>query len=154
MTENNFDLAAALLSDAADLIGHAPQGTHTVDDHAYGALQLVATHTATTDTAPQIVLWAAHNDRVLAAVEATTAAGGQQPTTGIIAFRAAGLMFAGRANHTFAAHGRHTYLLAATAAADTWQLTIDADTTTLTDTDLDTALSLIARFEHAAYAAG
>jgi hypothetical protein len=150
MTENNFDLAAALLSDAADLIGHAPQGTHTVDDHAYGTLQLVATD----DSTRQIVLWAADNDRVLAAVEVTTTTDTEQPTTRIIAFRAAGLMFAGRPNHTFAAHGRHTYVLAATVGAETWQLTIDADTTTLTDTDLDTALSLIARFEHAAYAAG
>ncbi len=150
MTENNFDLAAALLSDAADLIGHAPHGTHTVDDHAYGALQLVAT----VDRTRQIVLWAADNDRVLAAVEATTDADTEQTSTRIIAFRAAGLMFAGRAGHTFAAHGRHTYVLAATVGADTWQLTIDADTTTLTDTDLDTALSLIERFEHPAYAAG
>lgn len=150
MTENNFDLAAALLSDAADLIGHAPHGTHTVDDHAYGALQLVAT----ADRTRQIVLWAADNDRVLAAVEATTDADTEQTSTRIIAFRAAGLMFAGRAGHTFAAHGRHTYVLAATVGADTWQLTIDADTTTLTDTDLDTALSLIERFEHPAYAAG
>lgn len=150
MTENNFDLAAALLSDVADLIGHAPHGTHTVDDHAYGALQLVAT----ADSTRQIVLWAADNDRVLAAVEATTDADTEQTSTRIIAFRAAGLMFAGRAGHTFAAHGRHTYVLAATVGADTWQLTIDADTTTLTDTDLDTALSLIERFEHPAYAAG
>lgn len=150
MTENNFDLAAALLSDAADLIDQAPYGTHTVDDHAYGALQLVAT----ADSTRRIVLWAADNDRVLAAVEATITADTEQPTTRIIAFRAAGLMLAGRANHTFAAHGRHTYVLAANAGANTWQLTIDADTTTLTDTDLDTALSLIERFEHAAYAAG
>ncbi|ULN44754.1 hypothetical protein MI149_30130 (plasmid) [Mycolicibacterium crocinum] len=150
MTENNFDLAAALLSDAADLIGHAPHGTHTLDDHAYGALQLVAT----TDTTRQIVLWAADNDRVLAAVEATSDAATEQNSTRIIAFRADGLMFAGRDNHTFAAHGRHTYVLAATVGADTWQLTIDADTTTLTDTDLDTALSLIERFEHPTYAAG
>jgi hypothetical protein len=149
MTENTFDLAAALLSDAADLIGHAPHGTHTIDDHAYGALQLVTN----ADSDAQIVLWAAHNDRVLAAVEATTT-DREQPTTCIIAFRAAGLMFAGQANHTFAAHGRHTYVLAATVGADTWQLTIDADTTTLIDTDFDTALSLIARFEHTAYAAG
>jgi hypothetical protein len=150
MTENNFDLAAALLSDAADLIGHAPRGTHTVDDHAYGALQLVAT----ADSTRQIVLWAADNDRVLAAVEATTDADTEQTSTRIIAFRAAGLMFASRAGHTFAAHGRHTYVLAADVGADTWQLTIDADTTTLTDTDLDTALSLIEHFEHPAYAAG
>ena len=150
MTENNFDLAAALLSDAADLIGHAPHGTHTVDDHAYGALQLVAT----ADTARQIVLWAADNDRVLAAVEATTDADTEHTSTRIIAFRAAGLMFAGQPNHTFTAHGRHTYVLAAAAGADTWQLTIDDAATTLTDTDLDTALSLIERFEHNAYAAG
>ncbi|AFM20143.1 hypothetical protein Mycch_5475 (plasmid) [Mycolicibacterium chubuense NBB4] len=150
MTDNNFDLAAALLSDAADLIGHAPKGTHTVDIHAYGALQLVAS----TDSTRRIVLWTADNDRVLAAVEATTDPDAEQPTTRIIAFRAAGLMFAGRADHTFAAHGRHTYVLAANVGADTWQVTIDADTTTLTDTDLDTALSLIERFELAAYAAG
>ncbi|KDE97079.1 conserved hypothetical protein [uncultured Mycobacterium sp.] len=150
MTENNFDFAAALLSDAADLVGHAPHGTHIVDDHAYGAPQLVAT----AESSRQIVLWAADNDRVLAAVEATTNADTDQTSTRIIAFRAAGLMFAGRTDHTFAAHGRHTYVLAATVGADTWQLTVDADTTTLTDSDLDTALSLIARFEHAAYAAG
>ncbi|WP_241473979.1 hypothetical protein [Mycolicibacterium neoaurum] len=150
MTENNFDLAAALLSDAADLIGHAPHGTHTVDDHAYGALQLVAS----ADSSRQIVLWAAKHDRVLAAVEATTDADTKQTSTRIIAFRAAGLMFAGRANHTFAAHGRHTYILAATVGADTWQLTIDDAATNLTDSDLHTALSLIERFEHPAYAAG
>ncbi|MCX2715225.1 hypothetical protein [Mycolicibacterium sp. J2] len=150
MTENNFDLAAALLSDAADQIGHARLGTHTVDDHAYGALQLVAT----ADSTRQLVLWAADHDRVLAAVEATTDADTEQTSTRIIAFRAAGLMFAGRENHTFTARGRHTYVLAATAGADTWQLTIDADTTTLTDADLDTALTLIERFEHPAYAAG
>lgn len=153
MTENNFHLAAALLSDAADLIGRAPQGTHPVDEHAYGALQLVATHTTTTEGHSILVLWAAHNDRVLAAVEATTTTDREQPATRIITFRAAELMFAGRPDHIFAAHGRHTYILTATIGADTWQLTIDADTT-LTDTDTDTALDLIARFEHAAYAAG
>ena len=142
MTENNFDLAAALLSDAADLVGHAPQGTNTLDDHAYGPLHLVTTHTATPGGGHTLVLWAAHDDRVLAAVEATTPSDSDQPATRIIAFRAAGLMFAGR-NHTFAAHGRHTYLLAATVGADTWQLTVDADTAA-PRTDLAAALHLIA----------
>ena len=117
MTENNFDLAAALLSDAADLIGHAPQGTHTVDDHTYGALKLVATHTATLHGASTLVLWAAHSDRVLAAVEATTATDSKHPATHIIAFRAAGVMFGVHAADlrsgvgqpfTFTATARHT----------------------------------------------
>ena len=125
MTENNFDLAAALLSDAADLIGHAPHGTTPSTTTPTAHSQLVAT---TADSTRQIVLWAADNDRVLAAVEATTNADTEQPSTRIIAFRAAGLMFAGRTDHTFAAHGRHTYVLAATVGADTWQLTVDADT--------------------------
>lgn len=153
MTENNFDLAATLLADAADLVGHAPQGTTTVDDHAYGPLQLVTTHTATPGGGHTLVLWAAHNDRVLAAVEATTQADTDEPATRIIAFRAAGLMFAGRANHTFAAHGRHTYILAATVGADTWRLTVDADTAA-PRTDLAAALDIIASSYEIACAAG
>ena len=146
MTENNFDLAATLLADAADLVGHAPQGTTTVDDHAYAPLQLVTTHTATPGGGHTLVLWAARNDRVLAAVEATAQADTDEPATRIIAFRAAGLMFAGRANHTFAAHGRHTYTLAATVGADTWRLTVDAD--------LAAALDIIASSYEIACAAG
>ena len=153
MTENNFDLAAALLSDAADLVGHAAAGTHTVDDHAYGPLHLVSTQTATPDGGHTLVLWAALQDRVLAAVEARTHPDRDQPTTRIIAFRAAGLMFAGRANNTFAAHGRHTYLLAATVGADTWKLTIDGDTAARR-ADLAAALDIIAGSHETASAAG
>lgn len=153
MTENNFDLAAALLADAADLVDHAPHGTHTVDDHTYGPLQLVTTHTATPGGGHTLVLWAALDDRVLAAVEATTQTDTNQAATRIIAFRAAGLMFAGRTNHTFAAHGRHTYILAATVGADTWHLTVDADTTP-PRADLAAALDVIARSYEIACAAG
>jgi len=153
MTENNFDLAASLLSDAADLIGHAPQGTHTVDDHAYGSLQLVSSQTATPSGGYTLVLWAAHNDRVLAAVEATTQTDTDQPATRIITFRAAGLMFAGRANHTFAARGRHTYILAAAVGADTWRLTVDTETAAA-QTDLTAALDIIAGSYEIACAAG
>ena len=153
MTENNFDLAAALLSDAADLVGHAPQGTNTIDDHAYGPLHLVSTQTATPGGGHTLVLWAALQDRVLAAVEATTQTDTDEPATRIIAFRAAGLMFAGRANHTFAAHGRHTYILAATVGADTWHLTIDADTAPRR-TALAAALDIIASSYETASAAG
>jgi hypothetical protein len=154
MSKNHFELAAALLSDAADLIGHAPQGTSTIDDHAYGALQLVATHTATDDGHDTLVLWLADRDRILAVVEATAHHGAAHPHTRIIAFRAADLMFAARENYTFAATGRHTYTLAATVGTDTGQLTVDHHPAAPAEVALDDALTLIARTYENAYAAG
>jgi hypothetical protein len=153
MSENHFLLAAALLSDAADLIGHAPQGTSAIDDHAYGALQLVATHTATDDGHDTLVLWVADHDRILAAVEATAHHGDAHPHTEIIAFRAADLMFAARENFTFTATGRHTYTLAATVGTDTWQLTVDHQPAAQPEVALDDALTVIAGTYENAYAA-
>ncbi len=153
MSENHFELAAALLSDAADLIGHASHGTTTIDDHAYGALQLVATHTATDDGHDTLVLWLADHDRILAAVEATAHHSAAHPHTRIIAFSAADLMFAARENYTFTATGRHTYTLAATVGTDSWQLTVDHHPTAHAELALDDALTLIASTYENAYAA-
>ena len=153
MSKNHFELAAALMSDAADFIGHAPQGTSTIDDHAYGALELVATHTATDDGHDTLVLWLADHDRILAAVEATTHRD-SDPHTRIIAFRAADLMFAARENYTFTATGRRTYTLAATVGADTWQLAVDHHRADRAEVALDDALDIIAGTYENTYAAG
>lgn len=151
MTDNHFDLAAAMLSDAADLLGHLDAGTTTIPDHAYGPLTL----TATTDGHHTLILWAAdHNDRVLAAVEATRHADTGQAHPRVTVFRAAGLMFGARHNHTFTAAGHHSYTLTADTGADTWQLSIDDDTHTLTGADLDAALHLIAESDRPVGAAG
>jgi hypothetical protein len=63
-------------------------------------------------------------------------------------------MFAARENHTFTATGRHTYTLAATIGADTWQLTVDHHRADLAEVTLDDALGIIAGTYENTYAAG
>jgi hypothetical protein len=101
MTDNNFHLAAALLADAADLVVTAPLGTTVLSDHAYGHLPLAATHTVEDDGTHNLTLWAVDDDRLLAAVEASQHP--DAPTTRIVAFRAAGLVFAAQPDWTFTA---------------------------------------------------
>jgi hypothetical protein len=140
MTEHGFQLAAALLSDAADRLLDTAAGTTVIQDHAYGCVQLVATHDVGTAGGHTLVLWAAHRDRVLAAVEARTTAPESAPATRVLTFRAEHLVFTNHGDFSYAAAGVHRYALVAHIGSSAWDLTVD-DANTITCADLDAALT-------------
>ena len=151
MTDNNFHLAAALLADAADLVATAPLGTTVLSDHAYGHLPLAATHTVEDDGTHSLTLWAADDDSLLAAVEASQHPDADTPTTRIVAFRAAGLVFAAQPDWTFTATDDRTYAIAARVGDDHWDLTIDGHPIAHLTT-VDTAIEVLSRHHHDTHA--
>jgi hypothetical protein len=147
MTDNHFHLAAALLADAADLLTTAPLGTTVLDDHSYGQLPLAATHTVDHDATHTLTLWAADDDGLLAAVEARLDIQAATPTTRIVAFRAADLVFTAHDDWTFTAASAHTYSLAARVGDDRWDLAIDGHPFAHLST-IDVALDILSRHHH------
>lgn len=147
MTDNNFHIAAALLADAADLVTAAPLGATVIDDHAYGQLPLAATHTVEDDGTHVLTLWAADDDGLLAAVQARLTAEAAAPTTRIVAFRAADLVFTAQDHWTFTAAHDHAYTLAARVGDDHWDLDIDGHPFAHLST-IDVALDVLSRHHH------
>ncbi len=126
MTDNTFQLAAALLADAADFVGRMPLGISQLNDHPFGDLRLMVSHTREADASHKLALWALDQFGAAAAAEATQSTPTAVPATRIIAFRADYMMFSGLGDWTFlGSSDHHTYTLTAHIGANSWDLAID-----------------------------
>ncbi|MCZ8548748.1 hypothetical protein OOJ09_31775 [Mesorhizobium qingshengii] len=151
MTDNNFQLAAALLADAADFVGRMPLGITELKSHPFGALRLMASHTREADHSHKLILWALDRCGAAAAAEATQSTPTAVPATRILAFRADYMVFSDLGDWTFLASSDHnTYTLTAHIGANSWDLSVDGEHHAAY-TSIDTAVDAI--HDHATEAA-
>lgn len=124
--DHEFDLAFALLDEAAERIGHQQYGITRIPFHAYGPILLTTVHNYTRETGHHLVLLAADDHGQMVAIEATAPDLDTDPVTRIVHVRAG--------EHTFHAVDTwsfrttvegHTYTLTAQPGTDTWTLTVD-----------------------------
>ena len=127
--DHEFELAFNLLDEAAGRIGQQQYGITRLLFHNHGHIALTTVHHYTRDTGHHLVLLAADDHGLLAAVEATAPDLVADPATRILKVRAGELTFhavPGTAWSYRAAHAGHTYTLSAGIGdAPMWTTTID-----------------------------
>jgi hypothetical protein len=139
--DHEFDLAFALLDDAAERISHQQYGITRCNDHDYGPILLTTVHNYTRETGHHLVLLAFDDHGQMVAVEATAPDLDTDPVTRIVHVRAGDVTFHAVDTWTFRATAAgHTYTLTAQPGTDTWTLTVDIQTPTA-HPDLDDAIT-------------
>jgi hypothetical protein len=125
--DHEFDLAFALLDEAAERLGHQQYGTTRILFHDYRPIVLSTIHHYTREDGHHLVLLAADDYGLLAAVEATAPDLDTEPVTRIVKIRAAELTFHGIPG-TWSyrtRHAGHSYTLTAGVGDEPmWTLTI------------------------------
>ncbi len=152
--EHNFDLAFNLLDEAAERIGHQQYGITVIDSHNHGPIRLTTEHHYTRGHGHRLVLLAADDYGLLAAIEATATDLDDEPQCRIVKVRADDTTFhavPGASPYTFRATDRgHTYTIAAHIGdAPSWTLRVD-NLRPMGYDDLDEALADALDFSAAA----
>ncbi|MGK2868542.1 MAG: hypothetical protein ACSLFA_18250 [Mycobacterium sp.] len=148
-TENTmdhaFDLAFALLDEAAERIEHQQYGITRIVFHKHGPIQLTTVHNYTPDNGHHLVLLAADEHGQLVAIEATAPDLDTTPTARILKVRAGDLTFHATADTwTYRATGAHTYQLTAGIGEEPmWSLAIDNSPLALAYDDLQQVIDHI-----------
>lgn len=129
--DHEFELAFALLDEAAERIGHQQYGITRILFHNYGPILLTTVHNYDRETGHHLVLLAADDHGQMVAIEATAPDLDTDPVTRIVHVRAGDLTFHAVDTWTFRARAEHTCTLTAEIGAEpAWTVQVDDAATT------------------------
>lgn len=140
--DHEFDLAFALLDEAAERIQHQQYGITRIVFHNHGPILLTTVHEYTPEQGHHLVLLATDDYGQIAALEATAPDLNTEPSTRILKVRAGDLTFHQvPGTWSYRADGAHTYTLTAGVGDEPmWTLTVDDAPLALAYEDLQEAI--------------